>query len=60
MRMVMGGARLWSGCLQAVHHPRWGEEERRGRQGLVPLPPRPALAGFSFTFSFENCMIGLC
>lgn len=34
-----GGARLWSGCLQAVHHPRWGEEERRGRLVLVPLPP---------------------
>ena len=44
--MVMGGARLWAGCLQAVHHPRWGEEERRGRLVFVPLPPTPASAGF--------------
>ena len=46
MRMVIGGARLWAGCLQAVHHPGGGEEERRGRLGLVPLPPIPASAGF--------------
>lgn len=54
MRMVMGGARLWSGCLQAVHHPRWGEEERRGRLVLVPLPPIPASAGFHLHFPLKT------
>lgn len=54
MRMVIGGARLWAGCLQAVHNRAGGEEERRGRLVLVPLPPKPAYAGLHLHFPLKT------